>query len=105
MSNPHQAPRPRPISPDRMDDGDSLYEVMETSSILALLENNFDWLQYKGRSTREVYVALYSGVDPQWSRIREGMEWLNQALWDLGFRTVGKKPHPTNPTWKWIGSS
>lgn len=105
MCNPYHAPRPRPISPDRMDDGCSLDELMEASSIHALLDDNFEWLQYREPTTREVYLALYSGVDPQGSRMRDGMNYLNQALWNLGFRTVGKRPHPTNPSWKWIGPS
>ena len=102
MSNPYHAPRPRPISPDRMDDGGSLDELMGASFILALLDDNFEWLQYRERTTREVYLALYSGVDPQGSRMRDGMEYLNQALWDLGFRTLGTEPHPVSPTWEWI---
>jgi len=102
MSNPYQAPRPRPISPDRMDDGDSLDELLEASSILALLNDNFERLQYKERSTREVYLALYCRVDPQGSRMRDGMEFLNQALWNLGFITVGTEPHQVSTTWEWM---
>jgi len=100
MPNPYAVPRPCPISPERLHDGESLTALLGSGSMRSLLQNNTEWLCFRERSTLEIYEALYGSVDPRNSRQREGMEYLNQALWELGFRTVGEEPHPTNPSWK-----
>ena len=102
MPNPFRAQRPNPIDPDYLSDGGSLDDLLTRSALRTLLHDNFEWLSHTERSTREIYAALFRHVDYSGSRAQEGMEYLREALWALGFRTVGEKPHPVNPTWKWV---
>jgi len=50
----------------------------------------------------ERYTKIFRLVDTRMNRMTEALPYINEAMWELGFRTVGEKPHPVNPTWKWV---
>lgn len=103
MANPYRSPRPNSIDPECLGEGAVSWEdLFHARNLRDLLQDNFEWLCHEVRNTREIYRALFGRVDPMATRSREGMTYLNEALWDLGFRTIGESPHPLHPSWKWV---
>lgn len=102
MSNPFRTPRPDPIDPEGLGEGWTVDDLLKPRALMDRLESNLKWLSHAQRTTREVYQAIFRLVDPRMNRMTEAMPYINEALWDFGFRTVGEKPHPVNPTWKWV---
>ena len=105
MSNPYQVPRPIPVDPEIFDNGWTLDDYLTRDSLRSLLNNNFDWLTHSLRTSREVYAALFRHVDRDGERSREITEYLNEALLNLGFTTLGTYGNPMNPTWEWVEPS
>jgi hypothetical protein len=98
-------PRPNPIDPECFSNGWTLDDYLSPHALRKLLNDNFEWLTHSLRTTREVYAALFRHVDPHGERSREVMEYLNEALSDLGFKTLGTHGHIPNPTWEWVEPS
>jgi len=102
MPNPYRTPRPNPIDPERFSDGGCIDDLFQADAMLEVLQGSFEWVCHEERPTRDIYLALFRWVDPERSRATEAMKYINEALYDLGFRAVGENPHPVNPTWKWV---
>lgn len=102
MSNPFRTPRPDPIDPEGLGEEWTVDDLLKPRRLKDRLESNLEWLSHAQRTTREVYQAIFRLVDPRMNRLTEALPYINEAMWELGFRTVGEKPHPLNPTWKWV---
>lgn len=102
MSNPYRVPRPHPIDPESLGEGWSLDDLFQPDSLMGHLESNREWLSYDEHTTRDIYRTIFRRVDPHGQRITEALPYINEAMFDMGFKTVGDKPHPVSPTWKWI---
>jgi hypothetical protein len=105
MSNPFQAPHPKPVSRSFLEDGGCMDDLFVHAALVERVQMNHEWLCFQERTSREIYLAFFRNVDPQECRIREGMIYLNAALWDVGFRTETNTPSRMSFKWKWVGAA
>lgn len=102
MSNPYRVPRPRPIDPESLGNGWTVDDLFLPDSLLGHLESNREWLSFGEHTTREIYRTIFRQVDRYMGRLTEALPYINEAMFDMGFRTVGEQSHPTNLTWKCV---
>lgn len=105
MSNPFRVPRPCPISADVLEDGWTVDEYLQRPRLRKLLEENAEWLCHDEHCTRDIYTALFRTIDPRMERQREGMTYICEVMWDLGYRPTRGTEHSANPVWEWAAAS
>lgn len=97
--NPFYCPRPQAIEIGDVDDEWEFRWLFERQHLLNCLEGNEEWLTWEDRTTRQVYDALFSLVDPRGIYRSDGMGYLNEALWAFGFRTIEGGSKGINHVW------
>ncbi|MDR3572296.1 MAG: hypothetical protein P4L50_00405 [Anaerolineaceae bacterium] len=105
MSNPYRTPRPCPISVDVLEYGWTIERFLGLQRLHCLLDENAEWLCHDEHSTREIYTALFCFIDPSMERQREGMRYISEIMWDLGYRPTESTNGTKNPVWKWAEAS
>jgi len=101
MPNPFRMPRPTPINPEDLGSECQWEDLVSPDALRSLIEVNHEWLCHVEHRTGEIYRTLFHLVDPDASHQCETMSYLNEALWNLGFRTVVDNPRNPNPIWRW----
>lgn len=105
MHNPFSIPRPHTISGQLIENGWTFDEFLECENLRSRLQDSAEWLCYKDRSSREIYSALFSQIDPWNSRMKDGVNCINELMWELGYRPTGDPLNRMNPVWRWDEAS
>ena len=99
MTNPYSTPRPQIIDPETLGAGWHFDELFASHRLTEILQGNAEWLEHAESTSREIYTTLFNLVDPSLTRIKDGMAYINEVLWDQGYRPATGQSHRQNPRW------